>query len=88
MGWFPNILHGLQSTNPTKMMHILPTKDMPYCLENPKYAEIISEHVNTRYFQSEIITNTEKMSYMNLGKKKLTFQFYQYFKSLNPHFLN
>lgn len=45
MGWFPNILHGLQSTNPTKMMHILPTKDMPYFLENPKYAEIISDHI-------------------------------------------
>jgi len=60
---------------------------MPYFLENPKYAEIIRDHIYTRYFQSEIITNTEKMSYMNLGKK-LTFQFYQYFKSLNPHFLN
>lgn len=51
MGWFPDILHGLQSTNPTEMMHILPTKDMPYFLENPNYVENISNHLPTRDFE-------------------------------------
>jgi len=28
-GWFQDNHPGLQSTNPTEMMHIHPTKDMP-----------------------------------------------------------
>lgn len=44
MGWFQDTLHVPQSTNPAEMMHILPTKDMPYFSENPNDRKIISHH--------------------------------------------
>lgn len=42
MGQFPDNRWDLQSTSPTETKHILPTKDMPYFLENPNYVENIS----------------------------------------------
>lgn len=76
MGWFADILRGLQSTNPTEMTHILPTKDMPYFLENPNYVENISNHLPTINFgleKSKLHTDfdtlaTEIRTIMNLNK--------------------
>ena len=48
MGWFPDNLQGPQSTSPTEMMCNLLTKDMPYFLENPNYAENIRNPFNRK----------------------------------------
>ena len=63
MGWFPDILLGLQLTNPTEMMHILPTKDMPYFLETPNYVENISNHLPIRDF--ELDKSAERLSILS-----------------------
>lgn len=41
MGWFQDILLGLQSTSPTETKYILPATDMPFSLDNPMYVKRI-----------------------------------------------
>lgn len=56
MDWFPDILQGPQSTSPTERKYSLLTKDMPYFLENPNYAENIRNPLNRKKYEAIRLT--------------------------------